>query len=375
MIPVNITRYADDVSKSVNPASALAGDTVTYTLTIQPDISGQDLTYSITDTLPVSITYVPNSAVANAGTVTVTGNTLTWSGKALPDREYIASTSLNDPMCAMPLANSGSYVDLEPFVGGTTPGIEGDDVAFQDGTYGGGNFNFFGDPQSKTLYFSDDGFVSLNAGDIVSGTTYPNTSIPDSTTPDALMAMLWNDMEIIYQAGTGENNRGVTTGIQLNTGGVPSRKLLEFDDVQKPGDPSSQLDFEMCIAEAVNDAAGEYEIIYAYDNIIGDFTNLTVGTIGVENYDGSSGTEYAYNDTNLQTLQDGMAICFDYAVPDKPVEITYQATVSDTVSIGDIITNEAMHNTDDPGSEEVSASADLTIGNLYYFPIIFKNGN
>jgi len=370
-IPVNINRFADDVSK----AGVWGPDgTITYTISILPDITGMDMTYTIIDTLPEGTTYVPGSAYAPSGSVIVGGGKIVWGGQVIPERRYFASTSLEDPLCTMPLANSGSYVDLEGYGFLAEPGFYGDNVVFENNTYGGGAFSFYGDAQTKVLSFSDDGFVSLGSGSIVSGTQYPNAPIPDAADPNALMAMLWGDMEIIYEAGTGENNRGATTNIQLTTGGVPSSKLLEFDDVQLAGDPTSQIDYEMLIREHVDDAAGVYEVIYAYDNLTGDFTSLVTGTIGVEDYNGAKGTEYAYDDAGLQTLQDGMAICFDYAVPVEPLEITYRVTVDDPDTPG-IYVNALEHTTDDPGAKWTAASYRVLYGYnvTLILPIIYKH--
>ncbi len=77
----------------------------------------------------------------------------------------------------------------------------------------------------------------------------------------------------------------------------------------------------------MDDASGVYEIVFAYDNLTGDFTNLLTGTIGVENYTGLKGTQFAYNDAALQTLEDGMAICFDWFLDGAPHVITFDVTV------------------------------------------------
>jgi hypothetical protein len=260
----------------------------------------------------------------------------------------------------MPLANSGAYVNLEAFGFTANAAITGNSVAFQDAGYGGGPFQFYGNPQTNVVYFTDDGFASLDIPSVL-GTPYVNAPIPSAGLPDALMAMVWNDMEIVYEAGAGEQNRGATTGIQLTSGGIPSGKLQEFDDIQLVGDPSSQIDYEMFITEFIDDAPGEYEVTFGYDNLTGAFaTGLTIGSIGVENYDGSMGTQYAYNDANL-ALQDGMAVCFDYAVPVKPVEITFQAILTGGLDVGDVFTNTVCHNTDNPGSEEACVDLVVTV--------------
>ncbi|MGB0384027.1 MAG: CHRD domain-containing protein [Ardenticatenaceae bacterium] len=354
-IPVTLNRHRDDVTKHA-PPMAHAGETLTYTIMVHPNIMDEDLGYMLTDTIPTGMTYVEGSASASAGTVMVDNGLLTWNGTQIaPSRRYLVSTSLDDASCIMPFANSGAYVNLEAFGFLANAGISGPGP-WQDTGYGGGPYAFFNNPTGTNLYFTDEGYVSLDIDSVLGG-PYANAPIPTAGLPEALLAMIWgNDMDIVYENGAGVNNRGVTTGIQLATGGVPYAKLLEFDGIQMAGDPSSQIDFELMIREAIADDAGLYEIVFAYDNLTGDFTNLSVGTIGVENHDGTQGTQYAHNDDNLLTLQNGMAVCFDWAVPQlEPVAISFQVTVDEDAS--DVITNTVHHNTDNPGSMEDMASA------------------
>ena len=352
-VPVDLVRHHDDVVKHADPPAAMEGWVVTYTVTIQPNISMDNLTYWLTDTLPMSSTYVEGSAWASTGEVEVIDGILYWTGvQPIPGYLYQVSTSLDDVDCTFPLSYADdnpadNYTNLAAWGYYANAEIFGDEVAFQDASYGGGPYEFYGDPRETTLYFTDDGIVSLDI-DSVLNTPYVNAPIPSAGLPDALMAALWNDMEIVYQEGTGESNRGVTTGIYLTTGGVPSAKLLEFDDLQLVGDPSSQIDFEVLIREAIG---ADYEIVFAYDNITGDFADLTVASIGVENWDGDQGTQYAYDDANLQTLEDGMAICFNAVLGGDSIEITYQVTV-DEGTLGQTLVNEVAHVTDDPGAVE-----------------------
>ena len=77
-IRVDLVRLEDDVAKTADTATAQPGDTIEYTITVQPNSLTEDVTYWLTDTIPAGLTYVPGSASASAGTVDVTGNTLTW---------------------------------------------------------------------------------------------------------------------------------------------------------------------------------------------------------------------------------------------------------------------------------------------------------
>ena len=319
MIPVNITRYADDVSKSVSPASALAGDTVTYTLTIQPNISGQDLTYSITDTIPTDLTYVPGSASATKGTVNVVGNQITWSGMMAAGREYVASTSLDDPNCGNLLDGTPTYFDWYSNYGWTTDsGISGNDQIWGYGSSWAAGMNFYG--QTKTgIRFTDDGYAKFLGTENYTST---HQNIPNPTVPNDLMAPLWFDFEIVYDA---TENKGITAG------GAGTFFMIEYDDVEPypAGSTDFSLDFQMMMDGAINDAPGAYEVVFAYDNISG---TLDTGTIGVENANGTKAVNVGYN--NLSTIiADDLVICFDWTVSPDPVEITYQATVSDTCEL------------------------------------------
>jgi uncharacterized repeat protein (TIGR01451 family) len=366
---INIVRLDDDVMKEASAMNAEPGDVVTYTITIAANTGDTPLTYSITDTIPAGLTYVPGSATGGA---TVNGNVLTWSGtQVAPVRDYLVSTSLTDPTCTMPLANSGRYVNLEAFGFLANNTITGNGY-WQDAGYGGGPYAFYGDNSGNdtgtALYFNGDGFVTLDADSVLAGPFGTNSDLPDAALPNALLSMIWNsDIQIVYESGTGANNRGVTTGIQLSNSGVPTAKLLEFDDVELVGDSSSRADIEMMIREAIDDTAGVYEIVFAYDNLTGQFASgLAEGTIGVENFAGDRGTVYAYDDANLATLVNGMAVCFDWAIPPVGAHvITYQATVDGDVEAGTILTNVVDHVVDAPGTAMETAEATIEVSSAF----------
>jgi uncharacterized repeat protein (TIGR01451 family) len=78
-VPVNLYRHDDDVTKSA-PEEAEAGETFTYTLRVEPNVTDVDLTYNVTDTIPAGTTYVEGSATATGGTVSESGGTIYWDG-------------------------------------------------------------------------------------------------------------------------------------------------------------------------------------------------------------------------------------------------------------------------------------------------------
>jgi uncharacterized repeat protein (TIGR01451 family) len=353
-IPVLIQRVEDDVTKTVSPVTAIAGDTLAYEIVVQPNVTPEDLTYDITDTIPDGLTYVAGSASASSGVVSVVDDTLTWSGVLpKPSATYAIETSVTDPACAAPLAGydgvADAYVDLEAFGISANPGIAGDTVWYSV-NFSGGEFDFFGSPQGEVINFTDDGFAFFEPSS-PGGTPWAHRPIPSAIDPNNLMAIFWRDMEIVYN---GPNNCGVSLA-NLTSGGVPVAGVIEYDDVEDyPAGSNPTYDFEL-VAYYEPDPS-RYEYIFAYNNLTGP---VTIGTIGLENVDGSLGVQYAFNDI---TVTDGMAVCFDLVGAAEPVVITYQVTVD--ASAHGILTNNVVHNTDNPGSMEASTSADVEILNI-----------
>ncbi|MFZ6027449.1 MAG: S8 family serine peptidase [Chloroflexota bacterium] len=351
VIPVTIVRQDDDVVKEVSSETAVSGDTLTYTITILPNITPENLTYALTDTIPAGLTYVPGSATATEGTVSMVDDQLTWTGlMPIVVPQYLMSTSNDDPdNCGMPLANSGAYTNLQSYGIFPQPAISGDSIWFTALT-SGSTFDFYGAAHTG-INFTDDGmaFFSSTPG----ATPWENADIPNSADPNNLMAILWQDWVVNYDAAL---NHGVSIATLGGTGETGAG-LIEYDDIQVYGEAGQTMDFEVLVWRTVDNTPGAYEVIFAYDNIS---TTLTIGTVGVENASGTAGTKYAYNDANLSTITDGMAICFDWFTPTgDPVTITYAVTVDENPP-AKVLTNNVLHVTDNPGAVEATASVDVT---------------
>jgi len=355
-IPVNIVRWEDDVVKDATAVKVGEDITITYQLTVQPNVSPENYTLTLTDTIPAGLTYVPGSAMATEGAVNVTGDTLTWEGMMnIPaPGQYLMSTSEDDPFCAMPLANSGAYVDLESYGLAANSGISGDTFWFS--TFSTGAPFIFWDNQYTGINFTDDGMAFF---DSTPGTTpWVNQDIPNAADPNNLLAVFWNDWEVVYDGPTNRGVSLVTLGGTSATGGA----IIEYDDVQAYGEPGETLDFEVFVWRTPDAAMGDPDVIFAYDNI-SLTTPIEFGTIGIENALGTAGVKYAFDDAALQTIQDGMAICFDwYVAPTDPVVITYQVTVDDPTEVAEY-TNVVDHDTDAPNTVVETTSHTISIDN------------
>ncbi len=360
-VPINLVRLDNDVSKTVSPATAEPGDTLTYTITVHPNVTDADIDYSVVDFVPEGLTYVPGSATG--GLTVRSDGALTWNGtmaKVLPPF-YTVTDSSSDPLCEMPLAGADdgpgdAYVNLEFFGLLTDPSISGDTTAW---SVNDGDYDFYGETYDE-LEFTDDGFVVFDAVTNWEGSApWIPQLIPDPTRPNNLAAMLWQDFEIVYDAAT---NAGVTTAFLTDADDIPIASLVEYDNIVPWTEDSSGpvlLDFQVYAPLGVDESGPEF--IFAYDNIVID----TPGTIGVENAAGTD-AEVVLNNDFISTigLADGDAICFDLTASlADPVVLTYDVTV-DAGTEGTIITNDVAHSISSHGSETETSSVDVAIGDV-----------
>ena len=358
-IYVDLNRFDDDVVKNVSAGTAVSGDILTYTIAVQPNVTPEELTYTITDTIPAGMTYVPGSASATGGTIAVTDNILTWTGPtSVPGYTYHIDTSATNPACSAPVAAADgvadSYLDLAAFGYAPNPGVFGDSVWYQS-PFAGNVFYLFGSPQGNSLNFTDDGFVFLS-GSEPGMTPQVHQPIPDANDPNNLLAVMWRDMEIVY-----DGSRGVTVVTLINASlGREVAAIIEFDGMQDRTIPGSTATYGFEVVAYFDVDPNRYEYIFAYNNLS---DSVTTGTIGLENATGTQGVQFGYDDL---ALTDGMAICFDQVGDGgTAVEISYQARVDDN-AFG-ILTNEAIHNTDNPGSKEAITSVDVHVNGANLF--------
>ncbi len=207
---------------------------------------------------------------------------------------YIVTTSLTDPLCD---TGFGGYVDLEAFGIFTQASIVGDGVAWTAFSGQDPIQHFGSSPGYTGLGFTDDGLVQFASTDV----GVPPQSLPDATTPNDLIAALWADLEIVYDAAT---NRGVS----LATAGSDVL-ILEYDDLVLAGTASIVGDFEFVIHSTINNDIGNPEIILAFDNL-GSLPG--VATIGAENADGTIAAPFLNAADPSTVLQNGLMICFDW---------------------------------------------------------------
>jgi len=360
---LDVVRGLDDVVKTADVTEVAPGDTITYTIEIT-NYTTEPIEYTINDVLPAGVTYVPGS-VTGGGDYDADTNAIFWNGTVDSSyRDYVVATSAEDPNCTLAIMADGDptddYLDWKTTSYGfsANASISGD--SFYYGTFSTYSpFNFYG------VDYAGMGFTADGVAGWPAAVSALNTSIPDATEPNNFMGLFWDDFIVQYNAA---NNYGVTL-----VGDSTSFATIEYDDIQLKADPTKTLDMEVGYFLQPDDAPGMYEIVFAYDNITTGLFAAASGTIGVENVDGTAGTLVSYNDAGF-TVEDGSAICFDWALlPAPPVVITFQVTVDEDIQ-GSLLTNTALHANDQMGMMEEGAVAVVNImtTKTIFIPILFK---
>jgi uncharacterized repeat protein (TIGR01451 family) len=325
IIPVYLNRHPDDVSKEVSDALVEAGDMVTYTITVHPNVTRDDLTYWLTDTIPAGMTYVADSASATDGTVDVTGDTLTWTG-TLPT---IGIPTLVESSETGYFSLAGIGVTPDPCPTDCDNGgfpITGLDITYQGQHY-------------TEAIWSVNGTLELGqASGVTSGAL--NQELPNPAIPNNLLAPWWTDL-----------NLGAAGNWYISdlTDGVNHFTVFEWEDVPLLDDATSTATFQIWFLD------GSDLIWFTYDEITGD---TSVATVGVENQDGTFGDSYYYDGVGTLPSSANDLIVTDLK---EPVAITFQAMPNEE-AVGDV-TNTVYHNTDNPGSMEEMASATTEVEN------------
>ena len=345
-IPVNLLRHEDAVAKRSSEDSVWPGDIVEFSIAVQPNVTPEDLTYTITDTIPTGFTYVPGSATGGA---VVSGGVLTWTG-TMPTAvgvvgDYVMSTDASDPNCD---TGFGGYVNLLDFGITAQAPITGDTTAWT--AFVGDPISFYGE-EYVGMGFVDDGFAIFDVANNWDGFPWTAQTVPDANPPNNLAAMYWHDFQVVYDGA-------LNYGVALATAG-PNVMVVEYDGIQLYGGSAPQMDFEIVMTRAVDNTPGAYEIVFAYDNV-----NATpsLATVGVEDVAGARGQALVNNADASGVVVDGLQVCFDYVGPSlDPVVITYEATVDADVPAGTVLTNMVENAVDNPGSEVAETSTDVTV--------------
>ncbi|MBL8919285.1 MAG: hypothetical protein JNJ54_10520 [Myxococcaceae bacterium] len=170
-------------------------------------------------------------------------------------------------------------------------GVTGDDVTSAVTALPSGfAFSYFGVPATH-FSASSNGFVQIHhlAPSLTSSTAF-NASIPDSATPNGLIAALWDDLNV----GTGASGTYNTFGM------APNRRFtFQWANYTFFGGESEQLTIQVQLHETTNLVEVHYcSLVPAMTMSSAARTSGGSATVGVESLDGSRGTQVSTNSVN-----------------------------------------------------------------------------
>ena len=343
--PVTLLRAGDDVAKTASASEATLGDTVSYEITVQPNVTPTDLVYTIVDTVPDGLTIDPASVTGGG---VIDGQTITWEvlvpspvGK---ESSYVVSTPATSAQCA---AWAG-FFDLGT-IGIPFAGLDGDSVA-ANAFSSIGPFNHYGE-DFPNLTVSEDGLVTMAGG--YGGAPWAPQAIPNAAAPNGVLAPLWSDLEL-----SRANGRGMRLA-QSTADGVA---IVQWDDP-----------FEWTEDDTVGPSVGKFQA-WIYNSVEDFRPEMTfeygtvgalpgVATIGTESISGDMATAIlgAGDPAGVVSPSPGGSFCLDYEGPSfDPIAVGYDVTVHEDALTG-TYTNTASHITDDPYAQAVVTSFDLEV--------------
>ncbi|MEL7186282.1 MAG: S8 family serine peptidase, partial [Pseudomonadota bacterium] len=351
-LPLQLVRGPDDVIVTSDAAGPVnVGDPVTVSAVIQPNFTPEDRTYDITVQVPFGLDIDPAS-ITDGGVLQ--GRKIRWNvtQESLLGAEgtYNVSTNSDDLSCDTPF---GGYVDLLAFGIGPDPTLEGD--TFAATAFGGQNpIEFYGQPRTGGITFTDDGFAFFNS--TPGPLPFINLPIPSPDDPNDMLAPFWFDWIVEY-----DGERGIT----LATAG-PNISIIEWDGVEPwtpDGTAPPLADFQLFTWMPVDPSGPEF--IFAFDNLDPGLVSVLTGdpsivTTGVENPDGTEGTEYAGD------YMDNLIVCFDYVGPDtSPRALSFTGTPKKYVH-GRSIKVREFDRVDNPGSRLARSKTEIEVNALPY---------
>jgi len=221
--------------------------------------------------------------------------TIRISASAIANKDITVPESGNDssPPTVSYIINSNapySYVlgenEIVPWEGNLDDG-------YFDLTLGDFIFQFYGIPVT-TLRISTNGYITFGT----EGTESTNDSIPNSNSPNAIIAPFWDDLDL-----SGLNGEcGVYWSI---SGTSPNRQLvIEWRQVPSYDYGTEMYSFEVILYESTDRIKFQYLDVDSGTS----HDRGALATVGIENFDGTKGVQYSFSGRIL--LSSSLAIEF-----------------------------------------------------------------
>ncbi|TXH94344.1 MAG: GlyGly-CTERM sorting domain-containing protein [Rheinheimera sp.] len=372
-IPLKMQRGRDEIELKGSKTGARPGQVIDMSFNVMANQDGYDRDIQLTSKLPSHMTLVPGSVKVPADMqkglkvdannfvlTTVQPDSRDWA------RDYKVTTNKTDAMCKIPnygQADRNSYLDLSQY--GINPqygGIWNENLVVQLGWYFGEDataalyHNYYAG-STKQFTISPMGYLQLDQMPLY----FPeHRRMTIQNFPDSMVAPLWRGATLRPDYKTDyaplrtplfidrynpDNSSGISMAI-AGTGDVilewdnarSSEELYDFaTNTRKWVDRPDKYDFEVIYSMNYRHAAGQYEIIMAYDNLTFE-DNYGLGSVGIHGFDtyrgafgpvgGWKGIDIGMNDLKGK-LSNDLIICYDYTGPEVTTfDVSFQVMVN-----------------------------------------------
>lgn len=327
-------------------------------------------TYSLTNTLPPHLQYIPDTASDGLNYDPAT-RTFTWQGELEPGQlEYI----ITDNTASLPyldLADFGAVNLCDDFIaaGGDCDNVS---VTFNLGI---NNYraNLYGQEMAEITVTSNG--LALVSDAAANNPTNPNNQwLPDSTPPGHLLAGMWRD---------GDMTSGGRWHAAIISGWIDGHDVFYAQWHNAPHKQDPNLTVRHAIAIILNgDSSRVGHAYYIYDNVSNPAQAINLGyTIGLEDKLGTRGVTWAYapccgdpvppqgfpptpgTTLHLQPVLFG-------AGNDYTRTFTYQAEVAGVVPEMIVNTVYAASDSNDPSLSYMWYTHYLFVRLQYYLPVV-----
>jgi uncharacterized repeat protein (TIGR01451 family) len=297
VMPIAIYPEAVKTGRLVKTTSAdlvPPGGTLEYTITLTND-TPVTTTYSLSDSIPVNGTYIPGTATGG----------LSYD----PVEDVLTATvELTNTIMKIEHNSLYGYISLASGLPAPVPPFPCPDTNCDDSAIllSGLDFQFNGQ-QVNDIVWHTNGYIQVDTKD--ADLTPGNQELPAPEGPNNILAPLWADLDLDGGDGIG----GGTLYMAPVTDGVHVYTVLEWENAQLKGDPSSHFTFQVWIRN------GSDDIWFTYDTMTG---NLDQATVGIENVYGNVGASFYYNGsgtapakgTSLKILTIPDSVTFTYEI-------------------------------------------------------------
>ena len=389
-IPLILSQVDEDVSFTASKNKAKVGDIVDFNVKVIANNTEQARNFALDLALPEGIELVADSVNASHSTPgEVIVNDQTWHVEGTQqstkhvERNYKITTNATDEMCSLRVAGSPTpgYLDLRQYGWRTLVDVEGTfsnsfEYSLQDlmSTEANVSFPFFNLENYTSLKISPAGAIYWSSRRLPSAhTPFPTgSSIP---TPEHMIAPYWVGDNKLTRFDSTNNQHELNAGVTPSYTSDREWLVLEWDNVERRNTEGQSVDFEAFLRTNINYEPGEYEMMFAYDN-------LTMadekGSIGFKSYAGrkvinGDPVEYFYGDgiafdDLTDVLSDELVVCMDYTGPEESqFNVAFQGYVTQQAA-GQTQTIELTNGLE--GAENETLTLDLEVaGNLELLPV------